>query len=111
MALVSLSIDSIGDLNHGAARLLIQREIDRAVADLDDRGDEDGKPRKVVIQVELTRDKDFIVATVAAEAKLPPRRTGGTSAEIRAKDGVSILNFRDDNDERVDQPTLRDHGA
>ncbi len=110
--LINLSCDSIGDLDAGIARQLINREIDRAVADLEDRGEEDGKPRKVIIQLELETRDGLVVATAVCEAKLPPRRSGATAASMRMRqrgsEKVSELCFQDLNADNPDQPTIHD---
>ena len=61
---VSLTCDTIGDQDNGIARHLIDSEITKAVNDLDDRGEEDGKPRKVSIELELPIVNGLVVMTV-----------------------------------------------
>jgi hypothetical protein len=46
MALTRLDFDSIGELDEGAARAVINNAFNTEINDLDDRGD-DGKPREV----------------------------------------------------------------
>lgn len=103
---VKLSCDTLGDLDGGIARLLIDREIEKAVNDLADRGEEDGKPRKINMTIELTLNRGIVVGTVAVDAKLPPRVSGGTAMKPRAKAGGSELIFQPGNAENPDQPTL-----
>ncbi len=49
MAIKEIRCDTIGDLDQGAARAIIDVAIKEAVADLDDRG-ADGKPRKAAYE-------------------------------------------------------------
>lgn len=77
-----LSLETLGDLDGGSARVLINRELQRAVDDLYDRGHEDGKPRKVNITVELLHKDKLITVKALAQAKLPPMASGTTSADV-----------------------------
>ena len=101
MALTGLTADSIGDLDAGVARAIIDAEILRAVADLDDRGDEDGKPRKVKIELTMTKSRGLLAVSVACKAELPPyqsRLTQGEVQERRSSRGVQKhLLFQDMN--------------
>lgn len=106
MAKTTLCLETIAELDNGTAGPLIDREIARAVADLYDRGEEDQKPRKVVIQLELTVKSGLVVTDVTAEAKLPPRRARSTAAEVRHRDQQPVLCFQTHNPERHDQPTF-----
>jgi hypothetical protein len=106
VAKVSLTLDSLGEIDAGAARAIIDREIAVAVNDLDDRG-EDGQPRKVAIQLTLKKSKGgYVEAHVDAQAKLPPRRTAPTIG-VLAQDGRSVgLMFQESNPDNPDQPTF-----
>jgi hypothetical protein len=92
MANLPLSLRTIGELAGGAAELIINHAIEQAVADVDDRG-EDGKARKVAIELSLVKRSDGLVeAEVAAQAKLPPRRTASTvSKPVRGQDETKLL--------------------
>lgn len=106
---VVLSCDTIGDLDGGIARLLIDKEIAKAVNDLDDRGEQDGKPRKVNITVELITNKGLVVGTVSVDAKLPPRVSNSTAMRPRmASKGQTEVLFQASNGENPDQPTFND---
>lgn len=108
---VALTCDTIGDQDNGIARHLIDNEITKAVNDLDDRGDEDGKPRKVVIEIEMVSANGLVISTVSAQAKLPARRTRNTAGEMRmAGKGTHAIVFQANNPERPDQPTFNDVG-
>lgn len=106
MAKTTLCLETIADLDNGTAGPLIDREIARAVADLVDRGEEDGKARKVVIQLELTIKNGIVVTDVTADAKLPPKRTRSTATEARYRDSEPVLCFQTHNPDRADQPTF-----
>lgn len=106
MALTTLTCDTLGDLAGGVARALIDREIQRAISDLEDRGEEDGKIRKVVIQVEMGFQGGLVITTVAAEAKLPPRRTSNTAADLRRRRDGSCLLFQQHDPENPAQQTF-----
>ena len=47
------SLATLGDLNDGRAAEIINAAIREAVADLEDRGEQDGKPPRHRIQTEL----------------------------------------------------------
>lgn len=106
---VSLTCDTIGDQDNGIARHLIDSEITKAVNDLDDRGEEDGKPRKVSIELELSIVNGLVVMTVAAQAKLPACRTRSTAGEMRmsGKNSHAIV-FQRANSDNPNQPTFDD---
>lgn len=108
---VALTCDTIGDQDNGIARHLIDNEITKAVNDLDDRGEEDGKPRKVVIEIEMVSANGLVISTVSAQAKLPARRTRNTAGEMRmAGKGTHAIVFQQHNGDRADQPTFEDVG-
>lgn len=86
---------SLGSLDEGAAKLIMDQAILEAVRDLDDRG-EDGKPRVVNIVVTMKRmDNGLVEAHVEAEAKIPKRRTASTIASLRHDAGQSKLLFQE----------------
>ena len=109
MPAVQLSLATLGELDNGITREIIDREIDRVVQDLEDRGAEDGKPREVVIVVRLAIKDKLAVVEVEAKAKLPSLRSGATAAKIRQAGGEIGLLFQTRNAENPDQSTLEDH--
>lgn len=117
MPLTDLNSKTIGDLNHGIVGRMIDSALANAVNDIDDRG-EDGKPRKVVITLNISKRKkaEGIAIDAAVKATIPNYQSDFTDAEIATgttgKGGRlhKGLKFRDDNPDRVDQPTFRDHG-
>lgn len=103
----SLSLSSLGYLDGGAAQLIIDAAFKEAVADLDDRGD-DEKPRKVEIVVEMKQlDNKLIEAHVTACARIPKRKTASTIARLtRDKQQQSRLSFQSEAPDDPDQRTL-----
>lgn len=107
MAVKPLCLDSLGDLADGSARLIIDRAIQEAVSDTDDRAADDGKPRKVTIELTLERRGDGLIeAHVAAQAKLPPRRTASTVGRPIRRDEKTRVFFQEWNAENPDQGTF-----
>lgn len=106
---VQLTCDTIGDQDNGIARHLIDSEITKAVNDLEDRGEEDGKPRKISIEIELKIVNGLTISTIAAQAKLPARKTRNTAGEMRmAGKNTHAIVFQKSNSDRPDQPTFDD---
>lgn len=105
-----LNLKTLGELDGGAVEAMIDRELQRAVNDLDDRGEEDEKPRKVVIEVELRHKDKLVTISAKAQAKLPPMQSGNTVADVRLQSnnkGAALV-FQTLNPERPDQSTIYD---
>ena len=101
-----VTIDTLAELDSGAARLIINRAIEEAVRDMDDRGD-DGKPRKVEILLELSRmDNGLIACHVEASPKVPRRRTASTVGLIRRSGERSQLLFQQFDQDDPKQRTI-----
>lgn len=109
MAILPVTADNIGSINGGSARLLIDKEIQKAVDDLFDRAPEDGKCRKVAMIIELELlDHEQVDVRISAQAKLPPGRTGINIAKAKAStDGQQKLVFQAFAPDDPDQSTLR----
>lgn len=112
--LKELSAETIHLLNNGIVGAMIDQQLRVAIRDLDDRGEEDGKPRTVTIKLHVYKSKRMGVQVEAeAHVVVPAYRSAMTSSDIRIKqtsDGpAKIVCFRDDNAENVDQPTFNDH--
>lgn len=107
MAKVSLSLATLGDLSDGRARLVIDHAISRAMKDLEDRGD-DGKPRKVVVTLEMVKEPNSSAVTmdVTAEFRSPAYRTPATVGNLPISAGEPSLFFQSENATRPDQGTL-----
>lgn len=93
-----LTLASLGELDCGTARAVIDKAIADAMADLDDRG-EDGKPRQVNIMLVLARldagKSSMVGAHIEAEAKLPKRRTASTIGLLRTNANQTQMIFND----------------
>ncbi len=108
---VPLTARSIADQDNGVAEHLINAEIDKALNDLADRGEEDGKPRKVKIELEIAYHNGLPYTNVAAQAVLPARRTKNTGGKMRMKsqDQHEML-FQAYNADNADQPVFDTDG-
>ena len=88
MATDKLSLATLGDIGNGAARVTIDDQINRAVADTVARGKHDGKKRQVQIIVELELGEDeTIIARAFAVFKPPPFFGGASRGEVSEKRG------------------------
>ncbi len=103
----NLCLATLGNLDGGAAELIIDAALKAAVADLDDRG-ADELPRKVQIEVELKQlDNKFIEAHVVAFARVPKRRTASTIGRLmRDQKQQSRLSFQSEAPDNPDQRTI-----
>lgn len=105
---VPLSMDTIGDLDGGVFRLLVDKEIDVLAKDVDDRGEEDGKARQLEITVEVIKVKGMVIITPRVKVKLPARVSGSTVAKERMKSkGQGELIFQPSNSDNAEQPTFK----
>lgn len=102
---VELSHLTIGMLDGGAVGMMIDAELRNALIDLDDRGD-DGKPRKVVVTVTLTKDRNVTDVLVDAKATLPPRKSNRTVASLEASGRMTSAFFSPDSPGNPKQQTL-----
>jgi len=114
--LTTLSLDTLGDLDGGAARAIVDKAIAAAVADLDDRG-EDDKPRKVKITLTLERsDSGLVIGHIEAAIAVPAWNTAGPVSKVqRRANGQIGLTFQelapDDPDQRtIDEEINRQRG-
>lgn len=104
----TLSLDSLGELDNGNSRAIIDATIRRAVEDLDDRGD-DGKARTVEIKIEMKKIDGGLTATlVHAGCKLPAYQTNGTVMRHKVVNGQSRLLFQQLAPDNPDQRTIDD---
>lgn len=88
----NVTCDTMGDLDGGLARAVINKALSTAIADLDDRGD-DGKPRTVTITVTMARmDNGLIVTDIQASTKTPAYRTSATVSKLKSgPEGARLL--------------------
>lgn len=102
--------EDLAHLDNGMAGKTANKAIREAIQDLIDRGKDDGKSRKIVMELELYWHNGQIVANLASQAKLPPMRTSATRCAEKDEKGESVLVFRDDNPDNAEQPTFDDLG-
>ncbi len=106
MPKIQLTSDTIGDLDGGLARHIIDHALQAAVSDVEDRGD-DGKARKVVVEIEMKKLKNGTVAIVPqVKTSIPAYRGPGTFADVLGKTGRAQLHFQSHNADRPDQAPL-----
>jgi hypothetical protein len=106
MSLERLTYKTMGQLANGFGEAVIDAALERMIADLDDRG-EDEKERSVTIKVTSKKaDNGMVVSWLTAAVTLPPLRTPGTIGEAVKKNGRAQLLFQTQNPERPDQPTF-----
>jgi hypothetical protein len=113
----TLTCRTLGDLGEGAAALVIDAALNEAMRDVDDRGHEDGKVRKVQITVELEKlDNGQVKASVEAAAMIPKRRTPSTFGNLRFGKTSETSEFhfqsldRKDPDQRTIDELLKNEG-
>lgn len=107
--LKELTFENLGLLDEGAAGAIANAEMKTALQDLEDRGHEDGKARKVVFELEMVKVQGGKVVTrLTSQAKIPPRRTNDTTGSTRELQGQVKLLFRDNNSDNDEQPTFED---
>jgi hypothetical protein len=106
--LKTLKCNTLGDLDNGQAGTIIDAALTKAINDLEDRGEEDGKPRTVTISVSLQKSKGLTVIDVTASAKMPDFRSNATIAEARYKDQKHEMLFQDLNAENPNQPVFKE---
>ena len=107
MAHKQLSCKNIGELNRGLAEMAIDKALNDAITDLDDRGEEDGKPREVLIKLSMVKRPDGLVETdLQTKVTVPPRRTPATVIRPVHKDGQTKLFFEVFSPDNPDQPAF-----
>lgn len=104
---VPLSCDTLGELDAGIARHIIDAEIQKALDDLNDRAEEDGKERVVTIQLAMGLSNGLVYVNVAAQAKVPPRKSRNTAGKVRMRSkGHHEMLFMADTPENPSQPSF-----
>lgn len=107
MMSLNLDLATIADLDAGAAGVVINREIQKALADLEDRG-EDGAARTVDIKISLKLDGNAVKVVAEAKANLPKYRTGPTFGKLKRKGNTVGMAFVPDSPQNPDQMTMTD---
>lgn len=84
MSLQTITLETLADLDNGTAGAVVNAAIRAALQDLDDRAEQDRKPRKVSITLTLNKlNSGVLAAHVEATAKVPAYKTKGTLANIK----------------------------
>lgn len=104
----ALELDTLSQLADGQAQATIDAAIRAALADTEDRGD-DGKARKVTIDIELKKlGDDSITATVKAKTTVPAYVTKPTVGKLRMQGRSAEMVFSPTCAENPDQLTIVD---
>lgn len=106
MARITLTLDTVGELDNGDARRAINQCFATAMSDLEDRGD-DEQPRKVLIEVTVKKNESGDVSvTIEAGVKIPKLRTRRTTARLKMTGGRPELVFQSLDKDSPDQATI-----
>ncbi len=81
MALTRLTCESIGALDEGRARGIINAALSQLYRDIEERG-HDEKPRSCTITLTFETKKGLVVTDVSAKITTPAYRTNLTSAKM-----------------------------
>jgi hypothetical protein len=103
--LMPVTCTTLGQLAEGQAEGVVNHELLRCLEDLDKGGD-DGKVRKCVIQLEFTKEHNLVQITLKAQAKLPAIVSEKTAAKMTRQRGQARALFETANAENPDQPNL-----
>jgi hypothetical protein len=113
MAQTELTCDTLGDLDGGRSRGIINAALRRIMDDLDDRGEEDEKVRALDLKITFVIKKGNLAVEIQADAKLPKYRSNETIAKLTQKakrngtGGVrNAIEFQEHNAENPDQSTF-----
>jgi hypothetical protein len=101
-----LTIDTLGDLDGGMVRAAVNQLLAAAIHDLEDRG-HDEKPRKVVIEVSLTKiNEEQVGVVVSASARLPKVQPRPTITMLRLQQGKPAITFQSQSPQDPRQPNF-----
>ncbi len=92
--MTTLTADQIPGLSDGLVGRMIDQALKQAAHDLDDRGN-DGDPRKVVIEIAMTKEPMTNNCTIQADVKVntPKYKSPKTQGILSADKGTSIVKF------------------
>lgn len=115
--LKNLTSETLGDLDNGLFGRLVDEELQKILADIDDRG-HDGNKRQITITIDFQMDPSrdphspSLLIDPQVKSKVPPLRSGITIAKVgrSVKSGALAMQFRDDNRDNPEQPTLLSSG-
>lgn len=110
MPTLPVTCDTLGELDGGAARAVIDAAIREAVTDLEDRGADDEKPRKVKIMLTFELiDSGHVACRIEANPLGPPRRTASTIGQFRRDGGAMRVQFNSLSPDSPNQTTIEDY--
>lgn len=109
MSLKNLNAGTIPQLADAMNKPVIDAELKRIVDDLEQRG-RDGQTRVLTIQLTFAageRDGRYTIST-AVSSKIPPQKTPKTTGKLVYDQDAKRwqMQFRSDNCENPDQPTM-----
>ena len=91
---MKLDLDSLGELDGGAARAVVNAALRAAVEDLDDRG-HDEKTRDVTIKVSMRKmENGLSFVTLTAVTKVPDYRIGETVGMVKKEGSSASILFQ-----------------
>lgn len=109
MSQLPVTAASLGKLDSGMAGLIIDAAIREAISDLEDRGFQDEKPRKVNIVLTFKLlDNGQVHANVEATPKVPMRKTASTVGEFKQGERGAQLMFREASPDDPRQTTIQE---
>lgn len=104
---VPITARTIADLDAGNAGAIIDAAIREAINDLDDRGNDDGKPRQVEIKITFDlADNGQVIASVEASPRIPRRRTHSTFGRLHVNGREAQVHFQTLDPKDPDQRTI-----
>ena len=108
---VPVCMDTLVDLDNGQFRRVGDKVLRTVLSDVQDRADEDGKPRHLSIDIEFIKVKGVLIITPRIHAKLPPFVCGSTAAkETTRVDGELEVLFQPWNADNAEQGVLIPQG-
>ncbi len=99
---LKLTLDTLSALDGGMVGLMVDQEIRKAVADLEDRGEEDKQARTVSIKVAMALVEGRPAVKVAVTTTLPPLKSRTTAGKFQTELGKHYINFASDIEETPD---------
>lgn len=104
---VPVCMDTLVDLDNGQFRRVGDKVIRAVLNDVNDRAEQDGKPRHLSIDIEFIKVKGVLIITPRIQAKLPPYVCGSTAAKEKVEaDGELQVLFQPWNADNAEQPTF-----
>ncbi len=108
MARMKLTMDNIGELGGGRARVAINAGLAQILTDLDQRGSDD-KARSLVVKIVAKRveGSNDIIMDVQTKITMPSLDSGSTVCKLKVDQrGMASAEFEPDSPDNPDQQTL-----